>query len=204
MNRRIRNVSRCTSWHDTYSIQLKPCLPQQTLKSILDTYDTILTSALVGTSSIANLKAELEQQARLLKYISSRSVAMGERSTNEIDSFCNSILTFTSTHTGDRELINIKAFNLVAQYQFRSAVEISMNTATDSAAMKATSVLGLVFLPGTFISLLFSTTFLILILAPTTRRNDGKYLRNFGSISQSPFPLLSSPYHVGSDGQILF
>jgi hypothetical protein len=44
-----------------------------------------------------------------------------------------------------------QAFSSVAQYDSRIGVRISKATQVDSAAMKTISVLGLVFLPGTFI-----------------------------------------------------
>jgi Mg2+ and Co2+ transporter CorA len=44
-----------------------------------------------------------------------------------------------------------QAFNSVAQYNSRIAVRISEANQVDSAAMKTISVLGLVFLPGTFV-----------------------------------------------------
>jgi hypothetical protein len=62
-----------------------------------------------------------------------------------------------------------QAFNLVAQYDSRSAVQISTNTATDSAAMKTISVLGLVFLPGTFICVCPSLPFYSLNEAKTKK-----------------------------------
>lgn len=51
------------------------------------------------------------------------------------------------------------AFNTVAQYNSQIAVRIGEATQVDSRAMKTISVLGLVFLPGTFICALFSTSF---------------------------------------------
>ena len=50
-------------------------------------------------------------------------------------------------------LLNIRqAFNIVAQHNSRTTVRIGEATQVDSAAMKTVSVLGLLFLPGTFIS----------------------------------------------------
>ena len=51
----------------------------------------------------------------------------------------------------DIMLITSQAFNTVAQHDSRIAVQIGKATQVDSAAMKTISVLGLVFLPGTFI-----------------------------------------------------
>jgi ABC-type multidrug transport system fused ATPase/permease subunit len=45
-----------------------------------------------------------------------------------------------------------QAFHTVAQYDSGTAVVIGKATQVDSAAMKTISVLGLAFLPGTFIS----------------------------------------------------
>ncbi|MCJ1309542.1 hypothetical protein MMC25_003202 [Agyrium rufum] len=110
---------------------------QKTLKAMFRCYDTIRATALLDTQSSEEVKAQLEQQASLLTCLRLRSEAIEARLRNEIN----------------------LAFNLVAQYDARSAVQISANTATDSAAMKTISVLGLVFLPGTFICSIFSTTF---------------------------------------------
>jgi hypothetical protein len=60
---------------------------------------------------------------------------------------------------GNGRLTYRQAINLVAQYDSRSSVQISANTQTDSAAMKTISVLGLVFLPGTFICVCASHPF---------------------------------------------
>lgn len=106
----------------------------ETLNSMLKCYSHILHSS---SAVEIDTQAELQQQASLLKCLQLRSQAVEARLRNEIN----------------------LAFNLVAQYDSRSAVQISTNTATDSAAMKTISVLGLVFLPGTFICAIFSTTF---------------------------------------------
>ncbi|GKU07179.1 hypothetical protein FLAG1_10102 [Fusarium langsethiae] len=51
------------------------------------------------------------------------------------------------------------AFNSVAQYDSRIAVRIGRATQSDSAAMKTIAFVTLAFLPGTFISALFSMSF---------------------------------------------
>ncbi|CAF3616058.1 hypothetical protein SNK03_003900 [Fusarium graminearum] len=51
------------------------------------------------------------------------------------------------------------AFNSVAQYDSRVAVKIGRATQSDSAAMKTIAFVTLAFLPGTFISALFSMSF---------------------------------------------
>ncbi|KAG8677612.1 hypothetical protein FPOAC2_03745 [Fusarium poae] len=51
------------------------------------------------------------------------------------------------------------AFNSVAQYDSRIAVKIGRATQSDSAAMKTIAFVTLAFLPGTFISALFSMSF---------------------------------------------
>jgi hypothetical protein len=51
------------------------------------------------------------------------------------------------------------AFNVVSQDDARASVEIAKATKADSQAMKATSFIALVFLPPTYISAVFSTTF---------------------------------------------
>jgi hypothetical protein len=127
-------------------------------------------STLLKSSSAAEIdtQAELQQQASLLKCLQLRSQAVEARLRNEINLVCtghrliicsliicmNYCVGLYSCYGGlcrQKKLINKQAFNLVAQYDSRSAVQISTNTATDSAAMKTISVLGLVFLPGTFI-----------------------------------------------------
>ncbi|TVY26089.1 hypothetical protein LHYA1_G004280 [Lachnellula hyalina] len=77
-------------------------------------------------------------QVSILKCLSLRSKALEERLKNEI---------------------NLVAFNTVAQHDSRIAVRIGESTQVDSASMKTISILGLVFLPGTFICALFSTSF---------------------------------------------
>ncbi|KAF8850701.1 hypothetical protein BDZ45DRAFT_186193 [Acephala macrosclerotiorum] len=76
-------------------------------------------------------------QVTLLKCLQLRSKALEERLRNETN----------------------LAFNTVAQHDSRIAVQIGEATQVDSAAMKTISVLGLAFLPGTFICALFSTSF---------------------------------------------
>ena len=51
------------------------------------------------------------------------------------------------------------AFNIVSQDEAHTSVEIAKAAKTDSEAMKVTSLVALVFLPPTFISAIFSTTF---------------------------------------------
>lgn len=51
------------------------------------------------------------------------------------------------------------AFNTVAQYDSRVSVEISKEMRVDSAAMRTIAFVTLIFLPGTFISALFSMSF---------------------------------------------
>jgi len=51
------------------------------------------------------------------------------------------------------------AFNIVSQDEAHTSVEIAKATKADSQAMKVTSLVALVFLPPTFISAIFSTTF---------------------------------------------
>ncbi|KAH7312896.1 hypothetical protein BKA65DRAFT_148421 [Rhexocercosporidium sp. MPI-PUGE-AT-0058] len=57
-----------------------------------------------------------------------------------------------------RNKINL-AFNIVAQNDSRISVRINKAAQIDSAAMRTISVLGLAFLPGTFICATFSTSF---------------------------------------------
>jgi Mg2+ and Co2+ transporter CorA len=51
------------------------------------------------------------------------------------------------------------AFNVVSQDEAHTSVEIAKATKADSQAMKLTSLVALVFLPPTFLSAIFSTTF---------------------------------------------
>jgi Mg2+ and Co2+ transporter CorA len=51
------------------------------------------------------------------------------------------------------------AFNIVSQDEAHTSVEIAKATKADSQAMKVTSLVALIFLPPTFISAIFSTTF---------------------------------------------
>jgi hypothetical protein len=50
-------------------------------------------------------------------------------------------------------------FNVMAQNEARASVAIAKATKADSEAMKATSFIALVFLPPTFVSAIFSTSF---------------------------------------------
>ncbi|TVY52504.1 hypothetical protein LCER1_G006989, partial [Lachnellula cervina] len=77
-------------------------------------------------------------QVSVLKCLNLRSKVLEERLRNEI---------------------NLVAFNTVAQHDSRIAVLIAEATQVDSASMKTISILGLVFMPGTFICALFSTSF---------------------------------------------
>ncbi|OBT42429.1 hypothetical protein VE00_05993 [Pseudogymnoascus sp. WSF 3629] len=79
----------------------------------------------------------LRSHIALLRCLYLRSKALEERLRNEIN----------------------LAFNTVAQHDSRIAVLIGKSTQADSAAVKTISVLGLAFLPGTFICALFSTSF---------------------------------------------
>ncbi|KAE9370170.1 hypothetical protein N431DRAFT_308690, partial [Stipitochalara longipes BDJ] len=54
--------------------------------------------------------------------------------------------------------INLQ-FNLVSQYDSRISVRVGQAAQSDSAAMRTISILTLVFLPGTFVSAVFGTTF---------------------------------------------
>ena len=51
------------------------------------------------------------------------------------------------------------AFNVVSQEESHTSVEIAKAARADSQAMKITSLVALIFLPPTFISGIFSTTF---------------------------------------------
>lgn len=51
------------------------------------------------------------------------------------------------------------AFNVVSQDEAHTSVEIAKATKADSQSMKVTSLAALIFLPPTFISAIFSTTF---------------------------------------------
>ncbi|CZR68590.1 uncharacterized protein PAC_18489 [Phialocephala subalpina] len=92
-------------------------------------------------------------QITLLNCLYLRSKALEERLQNEIN-----LVVFAMSHK-KIELIIPQAFNTVAQHDSRIAVQIGKATQIDSAAMKTISVLGLAFLPGTFICALFSTSF---------------------------------------------
>ncbi|KAG9234148.1 hypothetical protein BJ875DRAFT_462349 [Amylocarpus encephaloides] len=82
-------------------------------------------------------RRSLRSQMVLLKSLHLRSKALEERLRNE----------------------TTLAFNIVAQHDSRVAVGINEAAKTDSAAMKTISILGLIFLPGTFICAIFSTSF---------------------------------------------
>ena len=84
----------------------------------------------LSISQSRNISKAIRHQRSILECLHLRSQALEKRLRNEIG----------------------LAFNVVAQHDSRIAVRIGEATQVDSAAMKTISVLGLIFLPGTFIS----------------------------------------------------
>jgi uncharacterized heparinase superfamily protein len=93
----------------------------------------------------------LRSHIALLRSLYLRSKALEDRLRNEINLVCVAIRIETII------VMIQQAFNTVAQQDSRITVQIGRAAQIDSAAMKTISVLGLVFLPGTFICVRCST-----------------------------------------------
>jgi hypothetical protein len=118
----------------------------ETLTSIIKEQDNFI-------ADVSRMAMKYRQTGKDLRYISTlfkslhlRSKALEERLRNEIN------LVFLSRNIMHKfALTNKQAFNVVAQHDSRIAMRIADATQVDSAAMKTIAILGLVFLPGTFI-----------------------------------------------------
>lgn len=88
----------------------------------------------------------LRHQGSMLMCMLLRSKALNERLKNEI----NLVSISQRFHRRGSDTSN-KAINVVAQHDSHVSVRIGEATQVDSAAMKTISILGLTFLPGTFI-----------------------------------------------------
>ncbi|CZT19440.1 uncharacterized protein RCC_05291 [Ramularia collo-cygni] len=104
------------------------------IESMLDSLSTYRHHSTAGFLDPA---PEIRRQKSLLQCMNLRSKALEERLRNEIN----------------------LAFHISAQADSLIAAKIAHAAQVDSSAMKTLSFLGLVFLPGTFISALFSMSF---------------------------------------------
>ena len=108
----------------------------ETISNIHMQYSSFLRNRSLHASSV-NLEQIFNFQKQLLKGQHTRSVAIEARLKNELN----------------------LALNLVAQQESGAIVRISQAAHSDGAAMRAVAVVTLVFLPSTFVSTIFSTTF---------------------------------------------
>ncbi|KAI9856198.1 MAG: hypothetical protein M1813_009215 [Trichoglossum hirsutum] len=110
----------------------------ETLDSMIRQHEVFVAETSLNTNVASRqTRKYLQFQLKMFKAIRLRSQANGERLRNEIS----------------------LAFNTVAQHDSRIAVRIGRAARADSAAMKTIAILTLVFLPGTYISAIFSMGF---------------------------------------------
>ncbi|RDW82808.1 hypothetical protein BP6252_03920 [Coleophoma cylindrospora] len=113
----------------------------ETMKVLAQEYDILRAEQPTVQATPRELAAENQRRLRsylgMMKALHLRAEAAKARVQNEIN----------------------LAFNIVAQRDSRASVLIGEEARADNLAMKTISILGLVFLPGTFISALFSTAF---------------------------------------------
>jgi len=119
----------------------------------------MLETAIATVSSIVQEHEIFINENSWLPYLSLASSKQTSRSFRHQQSLLKSLhLRSKALEKRLRNEINL-AFNMVAQNDSRIAVSIGEATKADSAAMKTISTLGLLFLPGTFICAIFSTSF---------------------------------------------
>lgn len=141
--KRMGKLEPETDYPLMHEIARHTCHSSETLLVAIETisnmhiqYSSFLRNRSVHASSV-NLEQILNFQKQLLKGQHTRSVAIEARLKNEL----NLVL------------------NLVAQQESGAIVRISQAAHSDGAAMRAVAVVTLVFLPSTFVSTIFSTTF---------------------------------------------
>lgn len=121
----------------------------ETVSSMIHEHDTFLkedASLLIPPTALSRETSKrLSFQESLLKCLHLRSKALEERLRSEI------ALVVISSMEARILLTLIQAFNTVAQHESRIAARIAEATQVDSAAMRTVSILGLFFLPGTFV-----------------------------------------------------
>ena len=123
------------------------CHSSETLLVAIETISNMHTqysSFLKDRSTYASsdrLRQLLDFQKQMFKGQHARSVAIEARLKNELN----------------------LAINLVAQQESAATVRISQAARSDGAAMRAVAVVTLLFLPSTFVSTIFSTTFFAFI-----------------------------------------
>ncbi|KAJ8063444.1 hypothetical protein OCU04_008661 [Sclerotinia nivalis] len=113
----------------------------ETLMAIIREHELFFNNNTTLPKSIRTISKQtmrdLQFQNTILKSLHLRSKALEDRLRNEIN----------------------LAFNIVAQYDSRISVRLSKAMQMDSFSMRTIAVLGLLFLPGTFICAIFSTSF---------------------------------------------
>ncbi|TKA44296.1 hypothetical protein B0A54_05039 [Friedmanniomyces endolithicus] len=81
----------------------------------------------------------------------------GERTT--YSTACRFLLKHVIRNQSQSSSVNLTAFHIGGERDSAIAAQMAQSMKQDSAAMNAISVLGLVFLPGTFVSAIFSMSF---------------------------------------------
>ncbi|KAF2458657.1 hypothetical protein BDY21DRAFT_340956 [Lineolata rhizophorae] len=127
--------------HATHSVETLE-VAVNTISHVIQLHEVFLeeNKLLPGDPAIATrkqVKLQLQFLSCLLENFKFRAQSNKERLQNEIN----------------------LAFNTVAQYDSRISVRIGKAVQNDSASMKTIAVLTMLFLPATFVSALFSTTF---------------------------------------------
>lgn len=114
-----------------------------TLEHIVDYHKSLMISHTTTGQIDASVRHLRRTHQRLLFY-SHMFRSISERAVSYVDRMRNQIAL---------------TFNLVAQNEAHTSIEIARATKADSQAMKLTSLVALVFLPAMFVSAVFSTTF---------------------------------------------
>ena len=136
-----------TDYHLMHELARHACHSSETLLVAIETISNMhmqYSSFLEGPSPYAasvRLRQLFNFQTQILKGQHARSVTIEARLKNELN----------------------LAINLVAQQESAATVRTSEAARSDGAAMRAVSVISLVFLPFTFVSTIFSTTFFAFI-----------------------------------------
>jgi hypothetical protein len=113
------------------------------LHHILEHHNSFLASGQSLAQLHASVKTIRKNHQQLIMY-SHMFESISLRATSYMDRLKNQIAL---------------TFNLVAQNEAHTSIEIARATKADSQAMKLTSLVALVFLPAMFVSAVFSTTF---------------------------------------------
>lgn len=140
--RRMSKLEPETDYPLMHEIARHACHSSETLLVAIETISGMhLQYARLQFKSSASLGQFFDFQKQMLHGQHARSVAVEARLKNELN----------------------LALNLVVQQESAATVRISRAAHSDGAAMRAIAVVTLVFLPSTFVSTIFSTTFFTFI-----------------------------------------